>query len=154
MGWVRDSRVGLRLGMAFGLMALLLVVVAGVGLWGSSRQESSTKDISHDVSSLQDVSQLKYLAADFNGWQTAYGFDAVRSPGTPIDDAKGSRKRFLDSTRAFEAELAVAQRSSVAAEDKQDIDAMRTDFDRFMSIDEQVVAGYRQGSSASDTQAT
>jgi methyl-accepting chemotaxis protein len=153
MGWVRDSRVGQRLGAAFGLVALLLVAVAVVGLWGSARQESSAKDLGHDIGALGDVAQLKYLAADFNGWQTAYGFDAVRSPGSPIDDSKGSRKRFLDSAHAFGAELDIAQASSVAAEDKRDIDALRTDFDRFMTVDDQVVALYRQHTTKAADQA-
>ena len=154
MAWVRDSRVGQRLGAAFGIVTLLLVAVAGVGLWGSSSQESSTKELSDDVHSLQAVSELKYIAADFNGWQTAYGFDAVRAPESPIDDAKGSRKRFLDSAQSFASELEIAQDSSVADEDKKDMEVLRTEFDRFMTVDDQVVALYREGSKKSVDQAS
>jgi methyl-accepting chemotaxis protein len=152
MGWVRDSRVGLRLGAAFGLVALLLAAIAAVGLWGNSSQRSSEKALGHDIDSLQAVSQLKYLAADFNGWQTAYGFDAVRT-GLPIDDSKGSRKRFLTSAHDFDTELTGAEATSVASEDKQDIAAMRTDFDHFMTIDDQIVRLYSEHSTKGSDQA-
>ena len=153
MGWVRDSRVGQRLGAAFGVIALLLVAIAAVGLWGNASQRSTEKDLDADVTSLQAVSQLKYLAADFNGWQTAYGFDRVRTHEA-IDDNKGSRKRFLESAHAFEAAVTTAQATSVAAEDKSDMDTVRASFDRFMTLDEQIIALYAQDTAKAADQAT
>ena len=153
MGWVRNSRVGQRLTAAFGLLALLLLVLAGVSLWNSSRQRTSEHRLAADNLALKDVAQLKFRAADFNGWQTAYAFDAVRNPKIPVDDNKGTRKQFLDSTSAFKSELAAAEKTIAGTQDQTDARLMSDQFDRFMAVDVNVVSLYRQGTPAAVNQA-
>ncbi len=153
MDWVRDSRVGLRLAASFGVLGLLLVTVLAVGLWGSSQQHDSERKLGEDAVALQAVMQLKYRAADVNGYQTAYALDAVLSPRTRVDNAKGTRKQFLNSAGAFESELATVEASEVVADQAKTIADLRKNFARFRQLDDQIVALYREGTPAAAGQA-
>jgi hypothetical protein len=154
MGWVRDSRVGQRLTVAFGLVAALLVLVVAVGLWGGAQQRDSEHRLAKDQESLQAVLQLKFRAADLNAWQTTYAFDAFRDVRAGVDDRKGSRKAFLDEAHAFERELAALESSSVSDLDKEDTADVKQEFAQFMEQDDQVVQLFRQRTQAAARQAT
>ena len=62
---------------------------------------------------------MTYRAADFNGWQTAYAFDAVLKTEDALDDQKGSRKEFLDSVALFRVELAAARDNPALAGERE-----------------------------------
>ena len=71
-------RVGPRLAVAFGVVLALLGLVVLVGVraaWAASRDAA---ELAEAVTLTGDVGQLKYRAADFNGWQTAYALDVAR----------------------------------------------------------------------------
>ena len=69
-----------------------LLVTAGVGIWGMSRLGDRFESV-QDASDAQALAlQLKYDVTDFNGWQTAYGYDNG-----------ASRPRFLSSVDDFMA---------------------------------------------------
>jgi methyl-accepting chemotaxis protein len=150
MDRIKNLRVGTRLALAFGLIALLLVTVIAVGLNGSAAQKRAETHAVDGMRSAHDHMVVKFRAADFNGWLNAYALDAQRGATGAADDTAGSRKRFLDSAAAFRTELARAEDES----NRSQIQAIRSDFERFMAIDEQIVSLYRQGSPASIDAAT
>lgn len=89
--------------------------------------------------------ELKFLAADFNGWQTAYAFDVVRdTPGAVEDDSK-IRAAFLRSANDFREKLSDMPRGLLTSDEKSDLDKAKRAFEEFMRVDEQVIAAYRQG---------
>jgi hypothetical protein len=76
-----------------------LVVTAGVGIAGMSRL-GDRFDAVEDASRAQALAlQLKFDVTDFNGWQTAYGYDNGES-----------RPTFLSSVERFRADFAEARR--------------------------------------------
>ena len=66
---LRDVSIGRRLTAAFGLVCLLLVVVAGTGVYASMAQEHKREDIQRLQHLRDEVQQLRYLDADISGWQ-------------------------------------------------------------------------------------
>ena len=96
MSLIKNLSVGRKLYVAFGLVVALLFVVAGVAYWGSSQLSSAehviTSVANPKVSASDDV---KFGAADLNGWQTAYVLDRGKSRGS-----------FVKSRTVFEAAVA------------------------------------------------
>jgi hypothetical protein len=73
--------------------------------------------------------ELKFGVTDFNGWQTAYGYD---------DGA--SRPRFERSVADFRADLRAARRELTEPTERGRLGTLAGDFDRFMELD---VVAYR-----------
>ena len=96
-----DVSLGVRLGAAFALIIGLLLVVAGVGLSGGSSQGAAAQKLDSRLRQTQEVMQVKFRDADFNGWQTAYAFDIVRGVKGATADSAASRRAFLASAASF-----------------------------------------------------
>ena len=149
MSRLRDMQVGTRLAVAFGLVGLLLAVMLGVGLWGAAGQSRAQALIVHHERVSNEVLQVKFRAAHFNGYQNAYAIDAEH--GLDIDDSSGNRKEFLASVDAFREGLDAIEPD----EDEQDaVAAIGESFDRYMDLDESIIALYRVGTPESVEEAT
>jgi two-component system cell cycle sensor histidine kinase/response regulator CckA len=59
---------------------------------------------------------VKFRAADFNGWQTAYALDIVRAVPGAANDTSASRAKFLDAAARFDSELRALESLSASAE--------------------------------------
>jgi hypothetical protein len=101
-----------------------LAVTAGVGIWALA----SLSDHFDDVQTASDARalalELKFDITDFNGWQTAYGYD----------DGK-SRPTFLASVNAFEADFAHARKALTQPREQRLLAAVERAFKRFMRLD-------------------
>ena len=145
--------LGARLVAAFALLVGLLLVVAAVGLSGGSAQGTAAKKLQSTSRLTQEVMQVKYRGADFNGWQNAYALDIIRGvPGATADSA-ASRKAFLASAAEFRRELAVVQREHLSPTQRAQAAAASSAFDQFMATDNRVIGLYRNGSPAAVAQA-
>jgi len=87
------------------LYAAIVVVVAalsltvGVGVWGAGRLSDRFDDVQRAADARALALQLKFDVTDFNGWQTAYGYDNGRS--RPIYLASFARsQRDMNRARA------------------------------------------------------
>jgi methyl-accepting chemotaxis protein len=78
MNMITNLKVGVRLGAAFAVSVVIMLGIVGVALSTSATQGAAATTLSRQQSLTRDVMQLKYLDADFNGWQTAYAFDIIR----------------------------------------------------------------------------
>ena len=59
-----------------------LALTVGVGIWAMARL-SDRFDAVQDAADARALAlQLKFDVTDFNGWQTAYGYDGGRSRAT------------------------------------------------------------------------
>jgi len=150
---LQDLRVGQRLTAAFALIGLLLGVVVAVALAGNAAQLRIAPALIADQRAAEDAQQLKFRAADLNGWQTSFALDAVVGDGR-IEDASGSRKNFLDSAKAFRAELATARNNASLNAYTGRINEIERVFDRFMAVDARVVALYRTNNAVGRDRAT
>jgi hypothetical protein len=80
---------------------------------------------------------LKFGVTDFNGWQTAYGYD---------DGA--SRPRFVNSVQRFRADYALARRELTDRREARLVREIGVRFDRFMQLDDVAYAALQRGNDA------
>ncbi|MBJ7456059.1 MAG: methyl-accepting chemotaxis protein [Thermoleophilia bacterium] len=143
-----NLKIGRRLGIGFGILALLLAIVGGVGFWASTSQAADTLLLEEHAHYADDALQLKFRAADFNGWQTAYAFDVALGTKDATKDTGASREAFLASAAAFSDELATMRRAELEPQQVAMLDEMETAFAEFMTVDEEIIAAYRRGDAA------
>ena len=69
-----------RMLSAFGVVAALLLVVGGIGLWGSLAQSNAATSRTHLDDVVRQVDLIRYYDADVSGWQVAVALDAHNAP--------------------------------------------------------------------------
>ena len=111
-----------------------LLVTAGVGIWGMSRLGDRFDEVQRASEAQALALQLKFDVTDFNGWQTAYGYDNGRS-----------RPTFLRSVDRFRANLAQARRELIRPQEQRAVDEIDSAFDDFMELDAQAFAALQAG---------
>ncbi len=141
----RNSKVGVRLGTAFALIAVILCGVAGVGVWGGASQNATGQKLTTTADLVEDLVRLQALATELNGQQTNYGFDVIRGVPNATDDAVGTRKAFVESAAAFRAQLATAAANNLSATQKTELGAVKSAFTQFMALDPTIIADYHSG---------
>jgi hypothetical protein len=106
-----------------------LALTAGVGIWGMNRLGDKFDDVRAAGEAQALALELKFAITDFNGWQTAYGYDNG-----------ASRPIFLRSVTSFREDLATAKKELTSpAEQKLLVDIEKA-FNSFMALD---VVAYR-----------
>jgi hypothetical protein len=106
-----------------------LALTAGVGIWGMNRLGDKFDDV-RDVGEAQALAlELKYDITDFNGWQTAYGYDNG-----------ASRPIFLSSVASFREDLATAKKELTSPAEQKLLGDIEKAFNAFMALD---VVAYR-----------
>jgi CHASE3 domain sensor protein len=123
-----------KLYAALAVTVVGLLVTAGIGIWGMSRL-GDRFDRVREASDAQALAlQLKFDVTDFNGWQTAYGYDDGRS-----------RPTFLRSVDRFRAHLAEARRELTLPAEQRPLDDVEAAFEDFMALDDQAYAALQAG---------
>jgi hypothetical protein len=106
-----------------------LALTAGVGIWGMNRLGDRFDDV-RDAGEAQALAlELKYDITDFNGWQTAYGYDNG-----------ASRPIFLSSVASFRKDLATAKKELTSPAEQKLLGDIEKAFNAFMALD---VVAYR-----------
>jgi hypothetical protein len=106
-----------------------LALTAGVGIWGMNRLGDKFDDV-RDAGEAQALAlELKYDITDFNGWQTAYGYDNG-----------ASRPIFLSSVASFREDLATAKKELTNPAEQKLLGDIEQAFNAFMALD---VVAYR-----------
>jgi hypothetical protein len=123
-------------------VAILLTVIGpvitiAVALHGMSRLGDRFDEVQSRADERALALDLKFDVTDFNGWQTAYGYD---------DGA--SRPRFERSVRQFRTDLGAARNELTDARESRLLNQMRSRFDEFMALDQQAYAALRRGDHA------
>ncbi len=112
------------------LYAAIVVAVAGLALtvgtaiWGMSNLSDHFDRVQRAADDRALALQLKFDVTDFNGWQTAYGYD----------DGK-SRPIFLNSVRRFRSDFARTKAQLTRPEAGQPLGDLSKAFDDFMRLD-------------------
>lgn len=123
-------------------VAILLTVIGpvitiAVALHGMGRLGDRFEEVQERSDHRALALDLKFGVTDFNGWQTAYGYD---------DGA--SRPRFERSVRAFRADLAAARKQLTDRRETTLLDEIGSRFDDFMALDVIAYAALQRGDEA------
>ena len=113
------------------------VVTIAVALHGMDRLGERFDEVQERADHRALALDLKFGVTDFNGWQTAYGYD---------DGA--SRPRFERSVRQFRIDFAAARTTLTDRRETRLLDEIRTRFDQFMALDEVAYAALQNGNDA------
>lgn len=141
-------RLGKRLGLGFGTVTLLAVVIAAVGWQGLAQMRTSEQRLATSRAVTAAAGEAKFRTADFAGWQTGYAFDVLRGVPDAASDGVGQRKAFLASTAAFRGDLDALAALPLSAADRADLAVVRREFTAFLDVDKQMITAYRTGSPA------
>src|SRR5919106_5696971 len=119
-----------KLYAAIALTIIGPLVTVAVALAGQADLGDRFDDVQERARHEALARELKFGGTDFNGWQTAYGYDDRRS-----------RPIFERSVAAFRADLRTARRQLSDAGERRLLLRLSDDFDRFMNLD---VVAYRE----------
>lgn len=106
-----------------------LALTAGVGIWGMNTLGDKFDDVRAAGEAQAVALELKYDITDFNGWQTAYGYDNG-----------ASRPIFLRSVTRFQEDLATAKEELTSPAEQKLLGDIEDAFNAFMRLD---VIAYR-----------
>ena len=154
MSMLRNISVGLRLGGAFAVVAVLLATVVGIGLANAAAHDGAQRRIVADAAATRVILDLKYHVAHVNGWQTAYAFDAVRGVPEALNDAEGSRRLYLDSAKGFQRLFQAVEKTDLPENEKALRTTIGAGFTDFTTLDDTIVSLYRKGTPAATAEAT
>jgi hypothetical protein len=123
-------------------VAILLTVIGpvitiAVALHGMDRLGDRFDEVQTSADQRALALDLKFDVTDFNGWQTAYGYD---------DGA--SRPRFERSVRQFRIDLGAARNELTDGRETRLLDEVRGRFTQFMQLDTRAYAALRAGDDA------
>ncbi len=111
-----------------------LALTVGVGIWGMSRLADRFDAVQRAADDRALALQLKFGVTDFNGWQTAYGYDDGRS-----------RPIFLRSVARFRRDLARARTELDGPAERPLVRRIAAALVDFMRVDVQAYAALRAG---------
>jgi methyl-accepting chemotaxis protein len=114
-----------------------LALTAGVGISGMSRLSDRFDAVQHAADARALALQVKFEVADFNGWQTAYGYDNGKS-----------RPVFLSSVAAFWSTLARAKIELTRPVERSLLKEITAAFEDFMRLDRVAWAALQAGRTA------
>ncbi|AEV85733.1 methyl-accepting chemotaxis sensory transducer [Actinoplanes sp. SE50] len=141
-------RLGMRLAAAFATVVVLLLVVMAAALITAARQGAATDRIAQTQKFVALMKDAKFAAADFNGWQTAYAFDALRGVPDAAKDTGSSRKSFLASLGKFQSTVSAAADAATSEPSRTELRRVSALADDFRTADTQIAQLYDQGSTA------
>jgi hypothetical protein len=123
-------------------VAILLTVIGpvitiAVALHGMDRLGDRFDEVQQRSDHRALALDLKFGVTDFNGWQTAYGYD---------DGA--SRPRFERSVRQFRIDLGAARNTLTDRRETRLLNEIRVRFAKFMQLDREAYAALRRGDDA------
>jgi len=123
-------------------VAILLTVIGpvitiAVALHGMGRLGDRFDEVQERSQRQAPALDLKFGVTDFNGWQTAYGYD---------DGA--SRPRFERSVRQFQADLGAARNELTDPREARLLNEIRVRYARFLQLDAQAYAALQRGDDA------
>jgi hypothetical protein len=126
-----------KLYVAILLTVLGPVITIAVALHGMGRLGDRFDEVQERSDHRALALDLKYGVTDFNGWQTAYGYD---------DGA--SRPRFEHSVRQFRIDLGTARNELTDSRETRLLDEISARFDQFMALDDVAYAALQRGDDA------
>ncbi|UTH76219.1 GGDEF domain-containing protein [Chromobacterium sp. IIBBL 290-4] len=141
-----DKGIMLKAIMVAAPILLCMGLLPLLSFYIEKMEEDGRAQIVDYIAIAQAAMEVKFDAADLNGWQTGYAFDIIRSvEGASRDDAI-SRSEFLRSADNFRRDIQTLRGMTLSADQRSQLDSVQKDFNAFMEMDRDIIAMYRSGS--------
>lgn len=114
-----------------------LALTAGAGIWGMNRLSDRFDAVQRAADAQALALQVKFAVADFNGWQTAYGYDNGQS-----------RPIFLSSVAGFRETLSRAKLELERPTERSLLTEITAAFGDFMRLDRVAWSALQAGRTA------
>jgi hypothetical protein len=136
---MRSGRVTIRAKLYVAILLTVLgpVITIAVALHGMGQLGDRFDEVQERADQRALALDLKFDVTDFNGWQTAYGYDGGRSRG-----------RFERSVRQFRIDLNAARNELTDRRETRLLEDIRTRFDEFMLLDAEAYSALKRGDDA------
>jgi hypothetical protein len=136
---MRSGRVTIRAKLYVAILLTVLgpVITIAVALHGMERLGDRFDEVQERADHRALALDLKFDVTDFNGWQTAYGYDNG-----------ASRPRFERSVRQFRTDLGAARTELTDRSETQLLGEIRARFDDFMRLDVEAYSALKRGDHA------
>lgn len=140
-----QNRDRLQAAVSIVLLVIFFIasIISGWFGWKASLQQQAKWREANQLTYL--ALETKFLAADFNGWQTAYAFDVIRGVPDATEDEAFSRRHFLESSHNFDLQLGQIKQYLRQESELERWQRVQADFQNYMEIDKQVISAYRSG---------
>ncbi len=146
LSWLSDTRVGRRLGLAFGAVGVLVAVSAATGLSAVAEQRDLAVELSRADAVLADAETARFQIADVTGWQGLVVADAVTfGPQAALAPDAYNRAGLLDSKDTVYAWLDEVDTSAMDADEARAFAELRPAWDNYFTWDDQVVRWLSEG---------
>ncbi|MFN0027554.1 MAG: methyl-accepting chemotaxis protein [Acidimicrobiales bacterium] len=137
-----------RLTVGFTAVALLIVLVAVTAIRSVGTVAEEVTKVAEALRVGEEALRLEFHAADLNGGQRAYAFEA--SLGQPMQDNAGARASFLASEKSLRSQLAQLREHAAAQSGVGPLlDDVEASLNEFMAVDQRIIANLRAGDPAS-----
>ena len=139
-GRLRRTGVATRLYVAFGIVALFVLIAAGIGYGAVSQQREQSAELARAERIAQLAEEARFQIADATGWQGLYLSD-VAVLGTEVGLAADSFNMagMADSRRAVEAWLDELDTVDLRPAEEEIFGGLRPAWEDFYTWDAQVV---------------
>ncbi|HLT82793.1 MAG TPA: methyl-accepting chemotaxis protein, partial [Phototrophicaceae bacterium] len=136
----RRFGVGPRLYLAFGAVALLVLVAAGLGTAAIGQQRAYSEDLERIEAVAKLAEEARFQIADVTGWQGLYLADVgVLGPEAGLAEDSYNRVGMAESRRAVEAWLDELDTVELLPEESAIFSRLRPAWEDFFVWDAQVV---------------
>jgi CHASE3 domain sensor protein len=133
---MRSRRVTIRAKLYVAILLTVLgpVITVAVALNGMNSLGDRFDEVQERAERQALALDLKFGVTDFNGWQTAYGYDNGASRG-----------RFTASVREFRRDAAEARRTLTDPQERRHLRELSATFEQFMTLDDEAFDALQRG---------
>ncbi|UQX87973.1 methyl-accepting chemotaxis protein [Jatrophihabitans telluris] len=137
---VRRLRIGARLSLCFGTVAVLLGIAVLVGFSSLSSAQHRANELASLHKLSHKVDTLKFYDADVSGWQVAYLGDAPRIGGpASVQASSENRAGFLKDESEMRAVVAGVDTTAMTAAQQATYVQLKQQVDAFFTADDHIV---------------
>ncbi|ROP32792.1 methyl-accepting chemotaxis protein [Couchioplanes caeruleus] len=140
--------------VCLGTVTALFLAAGIVGLIALRAQDRAVAHMKDMLLLSRAVQEIKYFNSDVSGWQVAYAWEAaLGDPKEAVKPDAVSRAGYLEVVGRLRTHLSSVDTSAMTAEEAKTFEALRTDWDAFLKMDDSIAAMFAEGTPASVSKA-
>ncbi len=145
---LRRVKVGARLGSAFAVLVILMIIGVAVSLTAVSSVKGSEVEVAEHAQLLLNAEEAKFHGAVLNGAQTANVFQAVQGDLTALEDTGTNRAEYLRAAEQLQVHLDNIDASMLTSDQEADLQAIQSSLNEFIALDARIIELLRTGKPA------